>query len=43
MKQLFLNDVEADFLAVMLQRYFDDFCEIDKGAARRILEQLKAK
>lgn len=43
MMKLILTDTDADFLDVFLKRYFDGFCDIDKGAARRILEQLKAK
>lgn len=40
MKKIFLNETEANFLSVMLQRYFDQFCQIDQGTASKILYKL---
>lgn len=37
-----LTEPEADFLRVMLQRYYGTFCDIDKGAANSILKKLQA-
>ena len=37
-----LTEPEADFLRVMLQRYYGTFCDIDKGAAQSILKKLQA-
>lgn len=37
-----LTEPEADFLCVMLQRYYGTFCDIDKGAANSMLKKLQA-